>query len=137
MSYSNNNKKSSTFPDPLASAQEKLEKSYGLKYAKAIEGQWGQLMTSLELYGRRNKILSRNRDYANGTQDTTIYKQILNSLDPNNGDGTLLNFDYTPVPIIPKFVKIVVNKILSSEPYPNLQSIDPMSSSRRMPRSAR
>jgi hypothetical protein len=45
-------------------------------------------------------------------KDTSIYKQILTSLDPNNGDGSLLSLDWTPVPIVPKFVKIVVNKIL-------------------------
>ena len=131
MSYSNTNKKSSTFPDPLAPAQEKLEKSYGLKYAKAIEGNWGKVDDESGTYRKRRKEFERNRDYANGTQDTTIYKQILNSLDPNNGDGTLLNLDWAPVPIIPKFVKIVVNKILSSDPYPNLQAIDPVSSSEK------
>ena len=80
-------------------------------------------MTNLNVTQKRNKEFERNRDYANGTQDTTIYKQILNSLDPNNADGTLLNIDWAPVPIIPKFAKIVVNKILSSDPYPNLRRL--------------
>ena len=81
------------------------------------------------LFRRRLREFEKNRDYANGTQDTAVYKQILNSLDPNNGDGTLLNLDWSPVPIVPKFVKIVVNKILSSDPYPNLQAVDPVSTS--------
>jgi hypothetical protein len=131
MSYNNNNKKSRTFPDPLALPSEKLQKSYGLKYAKAIEGNWGKIDDESATYQKRRREFERNRDYANGTQDTTIYKQILNSLDPNNGDGTLLNLDWAPVPIVPKFVKIVVNKILSSEPYPNLQAVDPLSSSKK------
>ena len=131
MSYSNTNNKSTSFPDPLAPAMEKLDKSYGLKYAKAIESHWGKIDDEAGAYQKRRKEFERNRDYANGTQDTTIYKQILNSLDPNNGDGTLLNLDWAPVPIIPKFVKIVVNKILSSEPYPNLQAVDPVSSSEK------
>jgi len=131
MSYSSSNKKSSTFPDPLAPAAQKLDKSYGLKYAKAIEGNWGKIDDEAGTYQKRRREFERNRDYANGTQDTTIYKQILNSLDPNNGDGTLLNLDWAPVPIIPKFVKIVVNKILSSDPYPNLQAMDPVSSSEK------
>ena len=131
MSYNNNNKKSRTFPDPLALPSEKLQKSYGLKYAKAIEGNWGKIDDESATYQKRRREFERNRDYANGTQDTTIYKQILNSLDPNNGDGTLLNLDWAPVPIVPKFVKIVVNKILSSDPYPNLQAIDPLSSSKK------
>ena len=128
--YSDNNKKKG-FPDPLAAAEAKREKSYGLQYAKAIYSQWGQSTDTHSLYGRRNKIFSRNRDYANGTQDTTIYKKLLSSLNPMDGDGSLLNLDYTPVPILPKFVKIVANKILSRDPYPNLESIDPVSSSEK------
>ena len=79
---------------------------------------------------KRSKIFGRNRSYANGTQDTTTYRQLLTSLDPNNGDGSL-NLDFTPVPILPKFVRIVTNKILSSDPYPNLEAIDPLSSNEK------
>ena len=104
-----------------------MSKAYGLKYAKAIEKQWGGADDEGSIFRRRLKQFELNRDYANGTQDTTIYKKILTSLDPNNGDGSLLNLDWTPVPIIPKFVKIVVNKILSREPYPRVEAIDPVS----------
>ncbi len=124
------NKKGS-FPDPLAPQETKETNSYGLKYAKAIHSQWGKMNEASSLFAKRNKIFERNRDYANGTQDTSIYKQLLNSLSPNKGDGSLLNLDYTPVPILPKFAKIVVNKILSRDPYPNLESIDPLSSSEK------
>ena len=122
-------KKSSNFPDPLATQQEKSSEAYGASYAKAIESQWGSLTNQNSLLRQRNKIFERNREYANGTQDTTVYKQILTNLDPNNGDGSLVNLDYTPVPILPKFAKIVANKILSRDPYPNLEAIDPISSS--------
>ena len=128
--YNKDNSKSG-FPDPLASSIEKQDKSYGLQYAKAIEGQWGKMTDKSSLYGSRNEIFKRNRHYANGTQDTTIYKKLLTSLNPNEGDGTLLNLDYTPVPILPKFVRIVVNKILSRSPYPNLEAVDPLSSSEK------
>jgi len=129
--YSSNNSHKKGFPDPLADYSVKQDKSYGLQYAKAMYSQWGQSTDTHSLYGRRNKIFSRSRDYANGTQDTTIYKQLLNSLSPEKGDGSLLNLDYTPVPILPKFVKIVLNKILSRDPYPNLESTDPISSSEK------
>ena len=125
------NGKKGGFPDPLADEQTKSTKAYGLKYAKAIEKQWGKVQESYSLQGKRNKIFEKNREYANGTQNTNIYKQLLNSFDPNNGDGSLLNMDFTPVPILPKFVKIVVNKILSRNLYPNLEAIDPLSSLRR------
>jgi hypothetical protein len=121
------NHKQGNFPDPLASPDAKSAKSYGLKYAKAIESQWGHTDDHGSIFRKRLDEFERYRDYANGTQDTKIYKQILNSLDPNNGDGSLLNIDWSPVPIIPKFVKIVVNKILSKNPYPNVEAIDPLS----------
>jgi len=123
----NQDKKYGNFPNPFANSSEKASKEYGMKYAKAIEGQWGNGDDSSSLLGSRQKEIERNRDYANGTQNTAIYKQILNSLDPSNGDGTLLNLDWSPVPIIPKFVKVVVNKILSRKPYPSVEAVDPVS----------
>lgn len=121
----------SNFPDPLASKEEKLEEKYGLSYAKAIESQWGKMSEKTSLFGTRNEVFEKNRDYANGTQDTSIYKQLLTALNPQDGDGSLLNLDFTPVPILPKFVRVVVNKILSRDPYPNLEAIDPISSSEK------
>ena len=119
------------FPNPLASPEEKASKAYGTQYAKAIEAQWGRMTDNGSLVAKRNRSFARSRDYAVGKQDTNIYKQLLNSLDPNNGDGSLMNLDYTPVPILPKFVRIVANKILSREPYPNLEAIDPISTSEK------
>ena len=128
MNYTNNSRKSS-FPDPLVGTETKKSNAYGLQYAKAIESQWGKITSATSLYGKRNVVFERSRDYANGTQDTNIYKKLLRSLSPNDGDGTLLNLDYTPVPILPKFVRVVANKILSRNPYPNLEAVDPLSSS--------
>jgi len=130
MNYTNNKRKSS-FPDPLVGTDTKKSNSYGLQYAKAIESQWGKITSATSLYGKRNVVFERSRDYANGTQDTNIYKKLLRSLSPNDGDGTLLNLDYTPVPILPKFVRVVANKILSRNPYPNLEAVDPLSSSEK------
>ncbi len=124
-------KYSSNFPDPMVPKEKKESKEYGLRYAKAIEKQWGNADDYNSLFRKRQKIFERNRDYANGTQDTTVYKQILTSLDPNNGDGSLVNLDFTPVPILAKFARIVTNKILSRSPYPNLEAVDPLSSSEK------
>jgi hypothetical protein len=129
--HSNERNKSRSFPDPLASQEKKASKKYGLDYAKAIENQWGKIQDSGSMYKKRAKLFERNRDYANGTQDTSIYKRILTSLDPSSGDGSLVNLDYTPVPILPKFARIIVNKILSRNPYPNLEAVDPLSSSEK------
>ena len=127
MDYNGITNTESTFPDTLASYEKKVSKAYGLKYAKAIFSEWGSLDSETSLYRRRFREFETSRDYANGTQDTTKYMDILSSLNPNNGDGSLLNIDWSPVPIIPKFVKIVVNKILSAAPYPQVEAIDPLS----------
>jgi hypothetical protein len=130
MKYTNKSNKIG-FPDPLVSREEKEGKQYGLKFAKAIMQQWGNMDSDNSLLRRRHNVYQRNKQYANGTQDTTIYTQLLTSLDPSNADGSFLNLDFTPVPILPKFVRIVVNKILSKNPYPNLEAIDPISSSEK------
>ncbi len=127
----NTSKTNQSFPDPLAPAEKKADKRYGLMYAKAIESQWRGAGDKNGLQKKRRKIFERNRKYAIGIQDTSIYKRLLNSLDPNSGDGSLMNMDYTPVPVLPKFVRVVVNKILSKNPYPNLEAIDPFSSSEK------
>jgi len=122
---------SKNFPDPLAPQDKKESKAYGLQYAKAIESQWGRKADSSSLFSKRYETFTKNKQYANGVQDTNIYKRLLNNLDPNTGDGSLMNIDFTPVPILPKFVRIVVNKILGRNLYPNLEAIDPLSSSEK------
>jgi len=72
-----NNSKKGSFPDPLAETEVKESKAYGLKYAKAIETQWGKMGESNSLYGRRNTVFERSRDYANGTQDTNNTRNYL------------------------------------------------------------
>ena len=78
--HNTNNKRKSSFPDPLATTDVKQSMAYGLEYAKAIESQWGKITQATSLYGKRNVIFERSRDYANGTQDTNIYKKLLRSL---------------------------------------------------------
>ena len=129
--HGNQGKNKVGFPDPLEPRSVKEGKEYGLRYAKAISSQWGSYEQDNSLMRKRRRVFDRNRKYANGTQDTSIYRQLLTSLDPSNSDGSFLNLDFTPVPILPKFVRIVVNKILSSEPYPNLEAVDPLSSSEK------
>ena len=127
--YGQSTKAGKSFPNPLASQEEKLTEEYGMAYARAIEAQWNGSTPDDSSFNRRNREFETNRKYARGTQDVDIYKRLLNNLDPNNNDGTLLNLDFSPVPVLPKFAKIVSNKILSRNPYPNLQAIDPLSSS--------
>jgi len=129
--YGSNGSNKFGFPDQLAPMAEKETKEYGLKYAKAIDAQWGKISERGSLFRKRFEQFEKNRSYANGTQDTTIYKKILTSLDPNSNDGTLLNLDFSPVPVLPKFVRVVANKILALNPYPNLEAVDPISATEK------
>ena len=103
--YTNMN---STFPDQIVSDAEKASWDYGLAVGRAIEGEW---FNNYKGGGYRfttnyNTFHSR-RLYARGEQSIQKYKDELSI----NGDLSYLNLDWKPVPIIPKFVDIVVNGI--------------------------
>ena len=91
------------FPSQAVSDMEKMSQEYGEKVAKAIRQEW--------FHGGNNKFLDtinnfhQLRLYARGEQSVQKYKDELSI----NGDLSYLNLDWTPCPIIPKFVDIVVN----------------------------
>jgi hypothetical protein len=94
-----------SFPNQNATDEEKATIEYGLKVAKAIEGEWFKKNTnSCRFYNQWGNYHSL-RLYARGEQPTQKYKNEL-SID---GDLSHLNLDWSPIPIIPKFVDIVVN----------------------------
>jgi hypothetical protein len=103
MGYSNK----SYFPSQVVSDAEKLSHDYGLKVAKAIESEWFNNDRNLNRYMNSRNDFHRLRLYARGEQSIQKYKDELSI----NGDLSYLNLDWTPVPIIPKFVDIVVNGI--------------------------
>jgi hypothetical protein len=103
MAYSNK----SYFPSQAVSDAEKLSYDYGLKVAKAIETEWFNDDRSLNKYRSNQNNFHNLRLYARGEQSIQKYKDELSI----NGDLSYLNLDWTPVPIVPKFVDIVVNGI--------------------------
>ena len=97
----------SYFPSQTVSDQEKLSHDYGLKVAKAIETEWFNNDRSLGRYRTNHNNFHNLRLYARGEQSIQKYKDELSI----NGDLSYLNLDWKPVPIISKFVDIVVNGI--------------------------
>ena len=91
------------FPSQAVSDLEKLSEEYGLKVAKAIRHEWFSGNTSK--YFSNVNSFHKLRLYARGEQSIQKYKNELSI----NGDLSYLNLDWKPVPIIPKFVDIVVN----------------------------
>jgi hypothetical protein len=110
------------FPSQVVSDAEKISYDYGLKVAKAIEHEWFNKDTGINRYHKHYNDFHRLRLYAEGNQSIQKYKDELSI----NGDLSYLNLDWTPVPIVPKFVDIVVNgisdrtyniKAYSQDPY--------------------
>ncbi len=95
------------FPSQTVSDQEKLSYDYGLKVAKAIETEWFNNDRSSGRYKTNHNNFHSLRLYARGEQPIQKYKDELSI----NGDLSYLNLDWKPVPIISKFVDIVVNGI--------------------------
>ena len=95
------------FPSQVVSDLEKLSYEYGLKVAKAIEQEWFNEDQTVYRYSSNRNDFHNLRLYARGEQPIQKYKDELSI----NGDLSYLNLDWKPVPIIPKFVDIVVNGI--------------------------
>ena len=101
--YTNTN---SAFPSQVVSDEEKASWDYGLQVSKAIENEWfDQGRTSGNRYLSNSNNFHQLRLYARGEQSTQKYKDELSI----NGDLSYLNLDWKPVPVISKFVDIVVN----------------------------
>ena len=97
----------SSFPDQVVPDEVKESLDYGRQVGRAIEGDWFS-GTRTGTSGRYNTNYNNFRNlrlYARGEQTVQKYKDEL----AINGDLSYLNLDWKPVPIIPKFVDIVVN----------------------------
>ena len=110
------------FPSQAVSDAEKLSSEYGLKVGKAIEKEWFDVGSGFNKFHTNESSFHKLRLYARGEQSIQKYKDELSI----NGDLSYLNLDWKPVPIIPKFVDIVVNgiservfdiKAFSQDPY--------------------
>jgi hypothetical protein len=118
---------STGFPSQFVSDSEKKTSEFGLQIGQAIQYEWFRKDGGQCRYYSQGKDFHRLRLYARGEQPTGKYKNEL-SVD---GDLSYLNLDWTPVPIIPKFVDLIVNgmqdRLFSVKAY----SQDAISQSRR------
>ncbi len=97
----------SIFPDQVVPDEVKSSYDYGMQVGKAIEGEWfsGTRTGMGNRYSTNFNNFRNLRLYARGEQAVQKYKEEL----AINGDLSYLNLDWKPVPVIPKFVDIVVN----------------------------
>ena len=94
-----------SFPSQLVTDAEKASKEFGLQVGQGIQYEWFRKDGSTCRYYSQWRDFRRLRLYARGEQSIAKYKNEL-AID---GDLSYLNLDWTPVPIIPKFIDIVVN----------------------------
>ena len=119
---------SANFPSHAVPSTEKADLDYGKKVGRAIENEWFSREggNGAKYFNQRDSF-HELRLYARGEQSVQKYKDKL----AVNGDLSYLNLDWKPIPIIPKFVDIVVNGI-SQRPYEiTCYSQDPNSMQKR------
>ena len=113
---------SNFFPSQVASDQEKMSPEYGLQVGRAIQNEWFNGNQGSVRFRSNQDSFHSLRLYARGEQPIQKYKDELSI----NGDLSYLNLDWKPVPILSKFVDIVVNgiadrsfdiKAFSQDPY--------------------
>jgi len=117
----------SAFPDQVVPDAEKATWEYGLRVGRAIEGEWFWAGQGRDKFYQNYNNFHNLRLYARGEQSIQKYKDEL-SID---GDLSYLNLDWKPVPILPKFVDIVVNGISQRTFDINAFAQDPVCSRQR------
>ena len=95
------------FPSQLAKNSEKMSDEYGLQVGRAIQHEWFSNDNGTERYRSNQTSYHNLRLYARGEQSIQKYKDELSI----NGDLSYLNLDWKPVPVLSKFIDIVVNGI--------------------------
>jgi len=123
----NININSAAFPDQFASDKDKATDEFGLQVGQAIQYEWFRKDGGGCRFYSQWAEFHRLRLYARGEQSVAKYKNEL----AVDGDLSYLNLDWTPVPIIPKFVDIVVNGMSDRLFKVNCVAMDAMSAEKR------
>src|SRR6056300_279532 len=116
-----------SFPDQFVSDSKKATMEFGLQVGQAIQYEWFRKGGGDCKFYRQLDDFHRLRLYARGEQSVAKYKNEL----AVDGDLSYLNLDWTPVPIIPKFVDIVVNGMADRLFKVKAYAQDAMSQSKR------
>jgi len=123
----NINISSAGFPSQFVSDSKKASVEFGLQIGQAIQYEWFKKDGNNCRYYNQWREFNRLRLYARGEQPIGKYKNEL-AID---GDLSYLNLDWTPVPVLPKFVDIVVNGMQDREFHVKAYAQDAMSQSKR------
>tara|TARA_R110002072_G_scaffold32470_2_gene99078 strand:+ start:1887 stop:4322 length:2436 start_codon:yes stop_codon:yes gene_type:complete len=119
--------KSAAFPDQFISDSDKAKKKFGLQVGQAIQYEWFRKDGMNCRFYNQWAEFNRLRLYSRGEQSVAKYKNEL----AVDGDLSYLNLDWTPIPMIPKFVDIVVNGMADRLFKVKCTSMDAMSAEKR------
>lgn len=123
----NININSAAFPDQFVSDKQKATDEFGLQVGQAIQYEWFRKDSNRCRFYNQWGEFHKLRLYARGEQSVAKYKNEL----AVDGDLSYLNLDWTPIPIIPKFVDIVVNGMSDRLFKINCIAMDAMSAEKR------
>ena len=115
------------FPSQFVTDAEKATEEFGLQIGQAIQYEWFKKDGNQCRFYNQWRDFNRLRLYARGEQSVAKYKNEL----AVDGDLSYLNLDWTPVPILPKFIDIVVNGMSERLFKINAYAQDALSLSRR------
>ena len=121
------NKGKQGFPSHAAANKTKDTYEWGMQVADAIEWRWFSKDAAQTQYDLNRQRFHTLRLYAKGDQSVSRYKDEFSI----NGDLSYLNLDWKPVPIVPKFVDIVVNGMQDRVFDVQAQAIDPVASAQK------
>ena len=118
---------STGFPSQFVSDAEKATDEFGLQIGQAIQYEWFKKDGNQCRYYNQWRDFHKLRLYARGEQSIAKYKNEI----AVDGDLSYLNLDWTPVPILPKFVDIVVNGMQDREFKVKAYAQDALSQAKR------
>jgi len=122
-----NTNPNSSFPSQVVSDEVKNSWEYGEQIAQAIEGEWWRQGGNGTRFATSYNRFHSLRLYARGEQPVQKYKDELSI----NGDMSYLNLDWKPVPVLSKFVDIVVNGMSNKMFQIKANAQDPVSLKKR------
>ena len=118
------------FPSISASNTEKAQEEFGLRVGNSIEYEWfrrGASQSNSNFYSREADFHNK-RQYARAEQSEQKYKNEL----AYKGDLSYTVLDWSIVPVIPKFIDIIVNGMADRVMKPKVEAIDPLSAQKKL-----
>lgn len=117
----------SSFPSQYVPDSKKNTLEFGLQIGQAIQYEWFKRDNGSSKFYNQWDEFHRLRLYARAEQSVAKYKDNL----AVDGDLSYINLDWTPVPIIPKFIDIVVNGMSDRVFEVKANAQDPLSIAKR------